>query len=171
LRWVGRGYRAHHPRWAWSPLSGEGAALKGGRFNPRGVPALYLALSVKGMICEMGHGFSRVFEPLTICTYSLDVADVVDLTTDDLRAAVGISLDDMACAWEYEVSEGRRPASWSVHDRLVARAAGIVVPSFARGARADMHNLVLWRWGSDLPQKVEVHDPSGRLPKNQLSWR
>jgi RES domain-containing protein len=30
---------------------------------------------------------------------------------------------------------------------------------------------VLWDWGPDLPHKVTVFDPSGRLPKDQLSWR
>ena len=48
--------------------------------------------------------------------------------------------------------------------------AGILVPSFARGTKPDAFNIVLWKWGPDLPHKVAVHDPSGRLPKNQLSW-
>lgn len=171
MRWAGTGYRAHHPRWAWSPLSGEGAALKGGRFNPRGVPALYLALSVEGMFCEMGHGFAHVFEPLTVCSYTVDMEDVADLRTDAAREESGITLDDMAIGWEYELSCGRRPASWSVHDSLVGRGiAGILVPSFARGARDHMYNLVLWRWSDALPHKIEVHDPSGRLPRGGASW-
>jgi RES domain-containing protein len=172
LRWVGDCYRAHHPQWAWTPLSGDGAAIRGGRFNPVGTPALYLALTLEGMFLEMGHGLSRVFEPLTVCTYRVDSDDIVDLRTAEERSAARIGEPDMACAWEYELSERRRPASWAIHDRLARDgAAGILVPSYARGARPDMHNLVLWRWGPNPPHKVEVHDPSGRLPKNQLSWR
>jgi RES domain-containing protein len=38
------------------------------------------------------------------------------------------------------------------------------------GARASDHNMVLWDWGATLPHKVLVFDPSGKLPKNQLSW-
>ena len=38
-------YRAHNPEWSWTPLSGEGARRHGGRFNRRGVPALYLAFA------------------------------------------------------------------------------------------------------------------------------
>jgi RES domain-containing protein len=49
--------------------------------------------------------------------------------------------------------------------------AGILVPSFAPGAGPDDHNLVLWRWGARRPHKIRVYDPSGRLPKNQLSWK
>lgn len=123
------------------------------------------------MFVEMGHGFSRVFEPLTVCTYDVDVSDLVDLRTEDLRSAAGIPGADLACAWEYDLIQGRRPASWTIYDRLsTSSASGLLAPSFARGARADMFNLVLWRWGKDLPHKVEVHDPSGRLPRNQLSW-
>jgi RES domain-containing protein len=164
-------YRAHDPQWAWTPLSGEGAAAKGGRFNPVGTPALYLALTIEGMFLEMGHGFARRFEPLTICSYDVDVDDLIDLRTEADRAAVAIGMADMSCAWAYDLTAGRRPASWTIADRLIAAgAAGILTPSFATGARIDMTNLVLWRWGADLPYRVEVHDPSGRLPKNQLSW-
>src|SRR3546814_4427365 len=35
---------AHTPQWASDPLSGAGAAAKGGRFNREGVEALYLSL-------------------------------------------------------------------------------------------------------------------------------
>lgn len=171
MRWAGTCYRAHHPQWAFSPLSGEGAALKGGRFNPKGVPALYLALTIEGMFSEMGHGFANVFEPLTVCTYQVDVEDIADLSMDDGRREKDVDLTDMACDWEYQAASGRRPPSWAIHDRLAADGvAGLLVPSFARAARPDMRNLVLLRWGPDLPHRVEVHDPSGRLPKNQLSW-
>lgn len=171
MRWQGVAYRAHDPRWAWTPLSGEGAAAKGGRFNSIGVPALYLALTVEGMFLEMGHGFAHRFEPLTICSYNLDVDDLVDLRAETDRAAAGVEWADMGCAWAYELAAGRRPKSWDIADKLIAAgASGILAPSFAVGARADMANIVLWDWGPYPPHKIEVHDPSGRLPKNQLSW-
>ena len=47
----------------------------------------------------------------------------------------------------------------------------MLAPSFAPGAEADDVNLVLWDWGPDLPHRIAVFDPSGRLPKDQLSWR
>jgi RES domain-containing protein len=171
LRWRGVCYRAHDPQWAWAPISGEGAAAKGGRFNPLGTPALYLALTIEGMLLEMGHGFAHRFDPLTICSYDVDVDDVVDLRTEADRAAAAVRVDEMSCAWAYEVASGRRPTSRALAERLiVAGVAGILTPSFANGARADTTNLVLWRWGADLPQKVVVHDPSRRLPKNRISW-
>ena len=39
-------YRALNPVYASNPMSGRGAELYGGRFNPKGVPALYASTSV-----------------------------------------------------------------------------------------------------------------------------
>lgn len=171
MRWAGLAYRAHDPRWAWAPLSGDGAAAKGGRFNPIGMPALYLALTIEGMFQEMSHGFAHRFEPLTVVTYEVDVDDVVDLRSDADRTAAGVAFADLACPWALDVAGGRRPASWDLVARLAsAGASGVLVPSFAVGATAYMTNLVLWRWGPDLPHRVAVHDPHGRLPLDMSSW-
>ena len=55
--------------------------------------------------------------------------------------------------------------------RLITNGcSGVLVQSFANGATADDQNLVLWRWGPDLPHKVMVYERAGKLPRNQLSW-
>jgi len=164
-------YRAHDPKWAWAPLSGAGAAAKGGRFNPVGTPALYLALTVEGMLVEMGHGFGHRFDPLTICTYQVDVDDIIDLRDQAGRTAAAIEQASMACPWAYDLATGKTPASHDIATSLIAKgAAGLLSPSFATGARPEMANLILWHWGSELPHKVVVHDPDGRLPRDQSSW-
>ncbi len=164
MRFQGLGYRAHHPHWAWDALSGEGARLKGGRFNAKGVPALYLALSIEGMILEMSHGFAHCFDPLTICTYRLDVDTLIDLRHEAGRKIAGVDMAQLSCAWALDRANGRIPASWSVAETLIKQgAAGVLVPSFANGARESMCNLVLWKWSAELPHKVELHDPEGRL--------
>jgi len=172
LRFQGTGFRAHDPKWAFSPVSGDGAKAKGGRFNPVGVPTLYLALTLEGMFLEMGHGFAHRFDPLTICAYELDVDDIVDLRTERGRKAAGVVLAGMACAWALDLANGHEPASWRIAKQLIADgAAGILVPSFAVGARPEMANLVAWKWGPDFPHRITVHDPDHRLPKDQASWR
>jgi RES domain-containing protein len=172
LRFKGTCYRAHDPKWAWTPHSGDGAAAKGGRFNPVGTPALYLSLTVDGMLIEMGHGFGHRFDPLTVCAYEVDVDDLVDLRTDAARTAAAVDLAAMACPWALQLANGKIPASWALAGTLIAGgASGILTPSFATGARPELVNLVLWRWGPALPHKVEVVDPHGRLPKDQSSWR
>lgn len=172
MRFVGTCYRAHDPRWVFKPLSGEGAAIRGARFNPKGVPALYLGLSIMTAIKELSQGFAHRLDPTVLCFYDVDCEDIVDLTTEQGRGEVSVTFDKMACAWASALAQGERSASWSIYDRLVADGtAGILVPSFAPGAEARDCNLVLWKWGPKLPHKVEVFDPSNRLPRDQLSWR
>ena len=171
MRFRGTCFRAHDPRWSHKPLSGEGAAKHGGRFNPVGVPALYLGLELLTAIKEVSRGTARRIDPLVLCAYEVDCDDIADLTNDAGRAEFGVSVQAMADPWNMARSDGRRPASWAIYDHLVAAGmAGALVPSFSIGAEAGDRNLVLWDWGPDLPHKVEVFDPSGRLPRNQLSW-
>ncbi len=170
MRFQGVCYRAHDPRWAISPISGEGAAIRGARFNPKGIPALYLSTSIEGAITEASQGFGHKIHPLTICSYDIDCDDIADLTDEVSQNALGISLDVMASAWASALSESRRPESWVIYDDLSSTYAGILVPSFAHRAATSISNLVLWDWGADLPHRVHVIDPTGRLPKNQKSW-
>jgi RES domain-containing protein len=67
-RFHGVVFRAHNPRWAFAPTSGEGAARHGGRFNPPGTLALYTALSPKTAWTEAQQGFP--FLPYRLPTVS-----------------------------------------------------------------------------------------------------
>ena len=172
MRFVGDAYRAHNPQWSFEPLSGEGAAIHGGRFNRKGIPALYLAGSVVGAVTEASQGFVHKLEPCVLCTYEVDCEDIVDLRDDAGQAAEGVSGDDLACAWMFVALTGGTPPTWTLADRLMERgAAGVLTPSFARGAQKDAWNIVLWRWTSRRPHRCRVYDPAGRLPKDQASWR
>jgi len=171
VRFRGECFRAHDPNWSWSPLSGAGAALRGRRFNWPGLETLYLSLGVNTVFREVSAGFAHRLTPYVLCSYDVDCADVADLRTETGRADLNVTLSDLACAWGDALIARREPASWGVVRRLLADGhAGMLVPSFAHGAMADDINLVLWRWGPDLPHKVTVYDPTGKLPKNQLSW-
>ena len=171
MRFVGRCYRGHDPAWSFTPISGAGAAITGGRFNRKGEPTLYLSLDVMTAIGECTQGFSQRLLPLTMCEYDVDCDAIADLRDDAGRAALGVSWSELACSWLTDLRAGREAPSWLAADRLKgAGHSGLLVPSFVPGATADNVNLVLWRWGPDLPHQVMVHDPSGRLPKDQLSW-
>ncbi len=99
MRFRGTCYRGHDAKWAFSPLSGEGARRKGGRFNPVGRDALYLALTVEGLFLEQGHGLAHRFDPLTVCSYDVNVADIVDLRTAPARAKAGVTIKQLSCPW------------------------------------------------------------------------
>jgi RES domain-containing protein len=171
LRFEGTAYRAHHPRWSFRPISGEGAAIHGGRFNPKGLPALYLALDLVTAIKEANQGFARKIEPYILCSYDVDCEDIANLVDNADRRAAGVEETVLSAPWFSHIAAGTRPPQWKLVDELRAKgAAGALVPSYAPGATVADQNLVLWRWGPRLPHKIEVFDPSGRLPKNQLSW-
>ncbi len=171
MRYRGAAYRAHDPRWSFKPLSGDGAAIYGGRFNPRGTPALYLALDPMTAIREANQGFAHKIEPLVLCTYEIDCDDLVDVRDAEGRMSIGVEADELAGAWFDFIARGEEPPTWAIARRLIEKgAAGLLVRSFAPGAQPHDHNLALWHWGPKSPHKLAVFDPSGRLPKNQLSW-
>jgi RES domain-containing protein len=166
MRFRGECFRAHDPNWSWAPLSGAGAALKGRRFNWPGLATLYLSLSFNTVFREVSAGFAHRLTPQVLCSYDVDCADIADLRDGAGREAHGAALDDLACPWAADIAARREPASWGVVRRLLADGcAGALVPCFANGATPDDQNLVLWCWGPELPHKVTVYDPSGKLPK------
>lgn len=153
-------------------MSGAGAAIRGAQFNPRGVAALYLALSIVTAVNEANQGLAFKIHPCVLCCYDVDCDDIADLRTASGCAAHRVRPEDMACAWFPFLADGKEPPSWGIARRLMAAgSAGILVPSFAPEATDADHNLVLWRWSDRRPHRVRVFDPTGRLPKDQLSLR
>jgi RES domain-containing protein len=172
VRYTGLAYRAHNPRWSWAPTSGEGARLHGGRFNAKGTAALYLSLDTSTAILEATQGFGNRFPPLTLVTYDVDCADLVDLTGPGALRRHQTTRAELACAWMALAAAGKPVPSWRLAERLRASAAaGLVAPSFAVGADNTAKNLVLWRWGDAPPHTVRVFDPDRRLPRDGRSWR
>jgi RES domain-containing protein len=169
LRFSGVCYRAIDPRWSFAPESGAGAAIRGARFNPKGVPALYLATTTGGAVAEAIQGFAYKSHPMTLCSFDVDCADIVDLSSDIARHSAGVDLATLACSWALDLAEHRKPASWAIYKRFARTAAGILVPSFTNRAPDGATNLVLWKWGSDLPHKAIVFDPERRLPKTPIA--
>lgn len=164
-------FRAHNPQWSWSPLSGEGAKRFGGRFNRPGVAALYTSLSAVTALREASP-LGRPFQPLTLCSYDVDIDPIFDGRNDASLTGQGANVSDLADpGWERAMLEKRVPASQAFADRLIAAGfAGMLVPSFARGAEPRDMNLVCWQWGPDLPHRVTVVDDEARLPRDRSSW-
>lgn len=167
MRFRGIVYRTHNPQWSWTPLSGAGAQRHGGRFNRRGIPALYTSLGPMTAIRE-AQPLGRSLQPITLCAYEVDADPVFDTRDNAERAALKVADSELACpAWEAEMLEGRVSASQRLADRLIeAGYVGMLVRSFAVGTSIDELNLVLWRWGDDQPSRVTLIDDEGRLVRN-----
>ncbi len=171
MRFIGTAFRAHNPRWSFRPTSGDGAAIHGGRFNAKGLPALYLALDPTTALKEASQGFPNKMEPCVICSYEVDCEDIVDLADEAGRRAEKVKESVLSAGWFAYLARGAEPPQWMLVRRLISNgAAGLLARSYASGATAADRNLVLWRWGPDMPHRIVVFDPSGRLPKDQLSW-
>ena len=166
MRFQGTVYRAHNPQWAWTPLSGEGARRHGGRFNRRGVAALYCSLTQIGAIRE-ATPLGRPMQPLTLCAYEVDVDPVFDARDPRELREKGFREADLACpTWHADMLNGHVAASQRLAERLVeAGHVGMLVRSFAIGASEDDVNLVMWRWGDVYPARVTVIDEQGRLAR------
>jgi len=165
-RYQGLAFRAHDPGWAHAPESGEGARRHGGRFNPRGVQALYLSLRYEVAWAEAQQGFPFKPQPLTLCAYEVDCQRIVDLRQPSVRRAVGIDQAALACGWEDLLGRSITPPTHALAGRLIeAGIAGILVTSFAPAAPAEATNLVLWKWGPNRPHRVRLIDDRDRLGK------
>ncbi len=168
-------FRAHHPRWAFAPTSGEGAARRGGRFNPPGTPALYTSLTPTTAWMEAQQGLPFKAQPMTLVAYRVDCAALIDLTDAATLTALGIAADALATPWEDLASRGIEPPTWALARRLIAvGAAACLAPSFAPGTGPEDRNLILWRplWPGEAQDdcRIEVIDDLGRLPKDDRSW-
>jgi RES domain-containing protein len=171
VRLTGLVYRAHNPRWAFAPDSGQGAAQTGGRSNRTGRPTLYTSLRFETAWLEAQQAFPFKAQPMTLCAYELDCEDVLDLTDPTTLSAHAIAAPDLACAWKDLSTRGLTPPSWAVAERLIAsRIAGGIVPSFASGAGPADRNVVFWTWAANPPHQVRVIDDEHRLPRDARSW-
>ena len=149
-----------------------GAASAGGRFNPVGMPALYTSRRFETAWLEAQQAFPFKVQPMTLCAYDVDCEEVLDLTDAATLAANRIDPANLACPWKDLSTRGIKPPSWEITERLVAAGmAGVIVPSFAKGAAVADVNVVFWDWAPDPPHQVRVIDDDERLPRDASSWR
>lgn len=163
MRYRGLLYRALNPIRAREPLSGEGARIYGGRFNPKGVAALYTSMSIMTAVKEANQ--VGTLQPTTLVAYHADVAEVFDGTAVADLMAYDLTLADLAANdWRIRMRDDGNAPTQRFAERLIADGyVGLKVRSFVQGATEDDVNLVLWSWGPELPARLLVNDDEGRL--------
>jgi len=143
LRHDGLLYRALNPIHARTPLSGRGAAIHGGRFNEKGREALYTALAPETAIREANQ--IGTLQPTTLVAYRAQLFFVLDGRDPAALAAHAMTAEALAePGWRATMLAGAVPPAQAFAQRLIAAGfRGLIVPSFAAGARSSDVNLVL----------------------------
>lgn len=159
-------WRAFVPQWAFAPLSGEGAARFGGRWNPVGVPTVYAARELSTAWAEYNQGF--VQHPALIAQLELKDAVLADLTDSAILSELGSSADIHRCEWRMDLDSGKVPETHRLRERLIGLGFdGLIYPSFmSQGGTC----VALWRWNAKGAPRLDVIDPDGRMPKTPASW-
>ena len=170
-----RRLRVLTPRWAHDPLSGAGAAFRGGRYNRAGVAALYLAYDIDFAVNEYEQDIGT--RPGTFCYYDVDLDPVADLTLDSEVIALGSAPADRFCLWKDLLSRSVTPPTWDLADAaLAAGYVAAIVPSTVPANRPPARdtpgiNVVIWRWNTGTSGTlVRALDPTNELPSDQSSW-
>ena len=163
-RFVGQIYRALNPVYARDPLSGRGAELYGGRFNAKGIPALYLAVDPTGALREANQAGS--LQPTVLVSYQADVGPIFDYRDAKELHRHGMSESTLADAgWRSKMLDGQTVPTQDFAAALILNGfAGLLFQSYAKGASATDLNIVLWKWTGD-SCALEVVDDEGRLSR------
>lgn len=156
------------PKWAYSPLSGAGAASAGGRFNRPGVEALYLSAAPDTALTEYQQG-STLPNPATLAAYQIAIADVVDLSAGYDSTQWAPAWADWNCDWRWIARVDHKvPPSWSLGDEAIRSGAkGLLFPATHH---AGGINLVVFSANLAMGDTLSVHAPDHMLPKDQRSW-
>ena len=123
-------------------ISGNGASYNGGRWNPRGILAIYASLdpvtAVKESFQEfLKYGFSTAsIKPRVMAGLELNVSAILDLTNPSIRKTIGFTYTELISEdWHAIQSEGEE--AWTQAIGRGAKTAGfegLLVPS-ARNRR------------------------------------
>ncbi len=163
MRYQGKLYRALNPIYAREPLSGRGAELYGGRFNAKGVPALYTSLTIMTALKEANQVGN--LQPTTLVSYDADIEHVFDCRDDTALRRHGMDAAALADAtWRAQMKiSGEARTQRFARELTNTGHCGVLVKSFSPAATENDLNLVLWTWGNAAPARLMLIDDENRL--------
>jgi RES domain-containing protein len=154
-------YRNQAPQ--YDPRSGEGARIHGGRFNPAGsFPVLYLCETRPCAVAELHRLGARHLVgvegllPRVLFRYSLDLDQVLDLTSGDVIDHIGVSEQDLTGEdWTLCQRLGTEAYAAGVQGLRTWSATGVdrvlaVFPELLGGGMIDVELVERWEHVTDL---------------------
>lgn len=165
MKYQGPLFRAVNPIYARDPLSGRGTELHGGRFNAKGMAALYLSTSIMTAIREANQAGS--LQPTTLVSYDAEIDDVFDSRDEAALRAEGMSPAALAdTGWRDAMkAHGEAPTQSFARRLKLSGWNGMMVRSFAPGTTLDDLNLVLWVWQGRATARLTLIDDEKRLSR------
>jgi RES domain-containing protein len=165
MQYRGPLFRALNPIYAREPLSGRGAELYRGRFNPKGILALYSSLTAMTALREVNQAGS--LQPTMLVSYDADIDGIFDCRDEGALQAEGLDPAVLADGtWRDQMNTNGEARTQAFARRLIAKNyRAMLVRSFAPGATERDLNLVLWRWGVTAPSRITLIDDENRLSR------
>ncbi len=156
-------------------ISGEGAAINGGRWNPIGLKAIYGSLHPVTAVRESykefdDYGFGGSMQPRVFAGATVRVSQLLDLCNVGIRRRIGFTLTELLDE-DWEAIQDTGEESWT---QAIARGAagcgfeGLRAPS-ARDRRNDVNIVVFpdyFRTGS-----TAILVNRSQLPPHPDSWK
>ena len=163
-------YRSSTLRYATNTdlLTGAGSILSGGRWNPKGVAAVYFSLSPETAMAETlsrnrnsGVPIEDLM-PRVFVAVQVGLCKVLDLRNGTVRQRLRVSLGKLLLVdWRAEVYAGRSPMTQRLgHAAFLTGWEALLVPSAADGSG---HNLVAF------PERLAKSGTLTVLNADQLS--
>jgi len=156
-------YRVITPAYAGKPLSGMGAARRGGRFNRPGQEALYLSKDETTALAEYKQD-NPWLPPGMICTFLVKELRVADFSRGYEAQKWPSLWADFTVDWRDEwFNKANEPPTWYIADDVIAAGLdGILFPSQAKSGGI---NLVIYHSSSKAQSQLCVYDPQQVLAK------
>ncbi len=125
-----------------------------GRYSTSEQPTLYLSATQQGMNAAINvHKANRSTEK-EVRRIKVTGDQIFDLLDEAACKTANIELCSAISPWQPDVSEGRKPRSWAVRDRIIQLGGvGLIDPS---RQIPGLWHLVLFQWNQENAPQVEV---------------
>lgn len=141
LTFKGPMWRAVDPEFSRRPLSAIGSMISGGRFNPVGIPAIYLASEPFTALLETNPYNEPIGRAMTLIPVELDTGGIADFTDPSICKALGVDRQRLDEPW----SQTADTASYTQQLYYSVVGQGYSGIKFRSRANPYQFNIAMWK--------------------------